>query len=51
MRDGIKRGESLDKYRGQLNHLRGEINDLLLLAKDPDAMAKREMLEDRARRN
>lgn len=51
MRDGIKRGESLDKYREQLHRLKGEINDLLLLAKDADAVARREMLEARARRN
>jgi hypothetical protein len=50
MRDGIKRGESLEKYLDQLRRIRGEVNDLLLLAKDPDARAKREMLEARARR-
>lgn len=50
IRDGIKRGEELKRYRDQLQRLKAEINDLLLLAKDPDAMAQREMLEDRARR-
>jgi len=50
MRDGIKRGEELVRYREQLQYLKNEINDLLLLARDPDAMAAREMLEDRARR-
>lgn len=51
MRDAIKRGESLEDYRAQLHRLRDEINDLLLLAKDPDAMAKVEMLGERARKN
>jgi hypothetical protein len=50
MRDGIKRGEELVRYREQLQYLKNEINDLLLLAKDPDSIASREMLEDRARR-
>lgn len=50
MRDGIKRGESLEKYRAQLNRIRDEAGDLLLLAKDPDMMAKREMLESRERK-
>jgi len=50
MRDGIKRRESLHDFRAQLQYLRDEINDLLLLANEPDAMARREMLEDRARR-
>lgn len=49
MRDGIKRGEELERYREQLMRLRDEINDLLLLAKDADQLAKREMLEARAR--
>lgn len=51
MRAGIKRGESLEVFREQLNYLKGEINDLLVLAKDEDAMARQAMLEERARRN
>lgn len=50
MRDGIKRGEQLQRYREQLLRLRDEINDLLVLAKDADALARQEMLEARARR-
>lgn len=44
MRDGIKRGETIKDYRQQLNRLKDEINDLLLLVKDPDAVERREML-------
>src|SRR5690554_3886696 len=51
MRDGIKRGEALAEYREQLIRLKDEINDLLLLANDADAVARREMIEARARRN
>lgn len=50
MRDGIKRREQLADFREQLNRLKGEINDLLLLAGDGDALARRQMLEDRMRR-
>lgn len=49
MRDAIKRGESVPEYIEKLHRVRGEINDLLLLAKDPDAVAKQQMLESRAR--
>lgn len=45
MRDSIKRGETLDDFKAQLQRLKGEINDLLLLAGDEDALAKRQMLE------
>lgn len=48
MRDGIKREESLETFRGQLHRLKGEIQDLLLLAKDADAVALRDMLTERS---
>lgn len=50
MRDGIKRGEQLKDFRDQLIRLKDEINDLLALVNDEDAMARRQMIEDRARR-
>lgn len=50
MRDALKRKEETEYHRDCLIRLRDEINDLLLLAKDADAMARREMLEARARR-
>lgn len=50
MRDSVKRRESLSDFRAQLIRLRDEANDILLLANDPDAMARREMFEDIHRR-
>lgn len=44
MRDGIKRGETVKDYRDQLIRLKDEINDLLLLANESNAVARREML-------
>lgn len=49
IRDGIKRRETLEDYREQLRDLKNAINDLLLLANDPDSVALRSMLEERAR--
>lgn len=49
VRDAIKRGEDLPEYRQQLQRLKGEINDLLMLAKDTDTMEARAMLESRKR--
>lgn len=50
IRDSVKRRESLSDFRAQLIRIRDEVNDILLLANDPDAMARREMLEDIHRR-
>lgn len=50
MRDSVKRRESLSDFRAQLIRIRDEANDILLLANDPDAMARREMFEDIHRR-
>lgn len=51
MRESIKRGENLEDFRKQLIWLKTEINDLLMLAKDPDTMARHEMIEARARKS
>lgn len=50
IRDALKRGEDMDHHRACLNRLKDEINDLLLLARDQDALQRREMFEARARR-
>lgn len=50
MRDGIKRGENLENFRNQLQRIKDEVSDLQFLARDDDALSRREMLEDRARR-
>ncbi|MBI5671262.1 MAG: hypothetical protein HZC41_24970 [Chloroflexi bacterium] len=50
IRDAIKRDEDIEHHRECLNRLKGEINDLLLLAKDTEAMERRAMLEARAQR-
>lgn len=47
VRDSIKRREDVDKHIADLQRLKGEINDLLVLAGDKDAMARLQMLEDR----
>lgn len=50
IRDSLKRGEMVDKFRQDVIRVRDECNDLLLLAKDEDRVALREMLEARARK-
>lgn len=50
IRDAIKRGEDIEHHISSLNRLKEEINDLLELARDENAMARRAMLEARARR-
>lgn len=50
MRDGIKRGEQLKDFRDQLIRLKDEINDLLVLVNDEDAIARRNFLSERSRR-
>ncbi len=50
IRDSLKRHEDIAHYREQLIRLRDEITDLLVMAKDEDAVARREMLEARHRR-
>ena len=50
MRDGIKRGEQLKDFRDQLIRLKDEINDLLVLVNDEDAVARRNFLSERSRR-
>lgn len=53
MRGDIKRRDSeeiLKIYTGQLIYLKTEINDLLLLAKDKDALDKQQMMSDMKRR-
>ena len=51
IRDSLKRREQVDSFKSELQRLKAEINDLLLLAGDEDAKARQEMLEGRARRN
>lgn len=50
IRDSLKRREDVEQFIPQLQRLKGEINDLLLLAGEADAISKREMLEARANR-
>jgi len=50
MRDGIKRGEQLKDFRDQLIRLKDEINDLLVLVKDEDAVARQQFLSGFSRR-
>lgn len=45
MRAGIKRRERTPEFIAELNRLKGEINDLLLLAGDSEQLAKRDMME------
>src|SRR6185369_16965504 len=45
IRDSIKRRERVPEFVEELKRLKAEINDLLLLAGDDDAMNKRQMLE------
>lgn len=45
MRGGIKRKERLPEFINELNRLKGEINDLLLLAGDSDQKSKHEMMQ------
>ncbi len=49
IRDALKRGEDLQHQRECLIRLKDEINDLLHLARDESALARREMLESMAR--
>lgn len=50
LRDAIKRGETIPDYLAQLQRIKSEVNDLLLLARDPDALSKHEMMEAWARK-
>lgn len=51
IQDSLKRREDVEMFMADLQRLKAEINDLLLLAGEKDALAKREMFEVRARRN
>lgn len=46
MRDSIKRGEQVLEMRDQLLRLKDEINDLLLLANESNAVQRRSFLND-----
>jgi len=50
IRDSLKRREMRSKLILDLRRLKDEINDLLLLAGDTEALSRQQMLEDRARR-
>lgn len=50
IRDSLKRRENIGEFIPQLQRLKGEINDLLLLAGDREALEKQQMLYDRSRR-
>lgn len=50
IRDALKRGEDRKHHRDCLIRLKDEINDLLLLANDPDRMALTDMLNDMKQR-
>lgn len=50
MRDGIKRGENVPRTIEELKRLQAEIRDLLVLAGDPDAVSRQQMLEGHARK-
>lgn len=49
LRRTINRRERVPVTIDELQRLKGEINDLLLLAGDSDAVARNQMLSDRAR--
>lgn len=51
IRDALKRNEDVQYQQQALLRLREEIMDLLVLAKDQDAMSRMSMLEARARRH
>ncbi len=44
LRDAIKRHENTGDHTDQLLRIQAEVRDLLLLAKEPEAVAQREML-------
>lgn len=46
IRAGIKRKERVPEFIAELNRLKGELNDLLLLAGDPDELGRLGMLQD-----
>jgi len=50
IRDSLKRRETVPRFIGDLNRLKAEINDLLLMAGDPDAVGRHEMLTEVARK-
>ncbi len=50
IRDSLKRREDIEKFTEDLKRLKAEIGDLLLLAGEADAVAKREMFESHARK-
>lgn len=45
IRGAIKRKERIPEFISELNRLKGEINDLLLLAGDSDQKSKHEMMQ------
>ncbi len=49
IRDALKRGEDVIHHRDCLIRLKDEINELLIMANDQDAIQRREMFEARAR--
>lgn len=49
IRDSLKRRERISDFTADLLRLKAEINDLLVLAGEPDSIAKVEMLSARAR--
>jgi len=50
IRDSIKRRERVPDFIADLKRLKDEVNDLLLLAGDEEAMRRREMMEEHARK-
>jgi hypothetical protein len=48
IRDSIKRRERVPDFVEDLKRLKAEINDLLLLAGEREAMERQQMLQDRA---
>ena len=50
IRDSLKRREDVPKFIGDLNRLKSEVNDLLLLAGDTDAVNKHQMLTEFSRK-
>lgn len=50
MRKGIKRRENLEVFISQLERLKGEINDLLLLAGHKESVDRLAMLNDLAKK-
>jgi hypothetical protein len=48
IRESLKHRERVPDFIAELQRLKAEINDLLVLAGEPESMARLKMLEDRA---